>query len=121
MSMTVTGREFKAFYADPKTFPGNAYHDDVELYVNDELFMGLIDQTPDPKWADKDIEVIPDTAKVTVKGGVIIHGEIIQDFVKALRAWCKTQTNQQVLVSVPKDKVKELKAAIKALGGTVDL
>lgn len=121
MPITVTGQEFKAFYDDPSVFPEGAYHDSVLIYVDGDLFMSDIDD-PAPRWKDAEVKDIPDTSRVRVEAGVIILGEngAEKDFVGALRGWRKQLNSVQLIVSVPKDKLEQVKAAIKSAGGRLE-
>ena len=113
-NITLTGAEFKAFYADPAIWPTDAYHDDTVVHVN-----GIQDD------GTLDLAEIADDAMVAVEdGGVIIYpapagGEDVKDFYAVLKKWLKARTTTTLLVTVDKQNLEAVKTAIKQAGGTV--
>ncbi len=113
-NITLTGAEFKDFYADSAIWSTDAYHDDTVIYVN-----GVQDD------GTRDLAEIADDDVVTVEdGGVIMYpthngGEEVKDFCSVLKKWLKMRTTTTFLVTVDKQKMEAVKAAIKQAGGTV--
>ena len=104
------GAEFKAWENSDWGSP-DAWWDDYQLFVNGEE-VGL----------DYDTSTIPDDATVEVHDGVLFldaMGKKDMHPKTHFDRWKKAQTNAAVLVDLPKGKLEELKAAVKALGGKV--
>lgn len=110
MPITVSGAQFKAFYADPHFWPedGETFHDDVLFEIDGE------------RTADMDTDKLSDTAKVSVVygGGVMGLGNDM-GLDEYLEKWLKTQTTTLLSVEVPNEKLDAVKAALEALGCTV--
>jgi len=116
MATKTTGAEFKAFYNDPAYWPEVVedgeppYHDDTVLIVD-----GI-------KWDDDvDYSAIPDAASVTLTYGYVAnpaqgHAETFEEY---FTHWRRAQTITRLAVEVPKEKLKAVRAAVKAAGGTV--
>lgn len=109
MAIKTTGAEWKKFYTDPDFWPDGTWHDDEEITVNGDVAD-----------ADDNLEMIDDSAAVTVAGGVVfIHegdddGPTLEAYFKR---WRKKQTTVFLSVEVSKDKVDAVAAAIAHAGG----
>lgn len=103
-----TGAEWKLFYADPKTFPDGAYHEDEELVIDGKAW----------DWMD-DIEFIPDDAQVTLSGGVFYldgdatDGPSLETYFKR---WKKRQGTAVLVITGPKEREHEVRTLLKAQG-----
>lgn len=117
MATKTTGAELKAFYDDkdfwPESIPNvSIWFEEVTLKVNglerDQAF----------SIAD-DLQVGDEVTILT--GCVLSEGERHVDisFEAYFKKWRKLQNNVHLSVSVPKDKLDAVKAAIKAAGGSV--
>jgi hypothetical protein len=107
----LTGSEWNRFYNDAGAWPDGAWHEDEEITV-------------DGKTAgdDLDLSAVPDGAMLTVEGGVVYLTEDA-DYGPSLEAhfkrWRKRQTTTVLVVEVPHEAVKVVRAAIAAAGGKV--
>ena len=111
MALNTTGAEFKRFYNDDVYWPqeGEAWHEDVELLVNDE------------KWnADAAYDTIPDQAKVKIVAGMMLgtkfDGKDVT-FETYFKRWRKQQSRATVLVECDASKLQAIKDAVKEAGG----
>jgi hypothetical protein len=114
MTTKTTGAEIKRFYADPAFWPedgGDTYHDDEEVRV---------DGVPlDP---DKGIAEIPDTAVVTIAGGIVFSPKWDGNepsFETYFKRWRKAQSTVSIIVECDVSKRDAVVAAIRAAGGKV--
>ena len=109
--MKVASVHWKEFYSDPVYWPPGAWYDDEEITID-----GVeVD-------CDTDLSAIDDHAVVTVRYGVIYldeHGLGGESLESHLRHWLKCQATATLLVEIDKERVDDVKAAIKALGGRV--
>jgi len=104
-----TGLEFKRFYDDPEIWAKDAYHDELELYINDVHWMG-----------DSDLETVEDSDKIKIGSGVIIYDDNSDaDFCKIFRNWVKKQTTSILIVECPNAMINVIKAGIKTHGGRI--
>jgi len=104
-----TGLEFKRFYKDPEVWPKDAFHDDLEIYINAELDGG-----------DTDLTMVSDSAKVKIESGVIIYSDDLDiDFCAAFRRWRKKQSTATLVIECPRELVDVITAGIKSHGGKV--
>lgn len=108
MAIKTTGAQLKAFYSDDAYWPKESYWDGDITADGTDL-------------RDLEYEHIPDEAIVVIGDGSVLSqfgGDLgtIQSFFKK---WLKKQSQAQVLVSCPKDKLMELKAALKSLGAKI--
>ena len=104
-----TGLEFKRFYDDPEVWIKDAYHDELELYINEVHWVG-----------DSDLETVGDSDKIKIGVGVIVYDDgSVVDFCKAFRGWIKKQTTIILMVECPKEKAQILESGIKGLGGRI--
>ncbi len=111
MTVKTNGAEFKAFYADPLSWPGpdgETYHDDTQILVNGQAI------------EDIDVTALADTDNVAIVGGFIvssdarIHGRALDAH---FRAWKRRQTTTLITIECPAEKVDAIKAAVIAAGG----
>lgn len=116
----ITGAELKAFYNDDKFWlkaddprgEDGAWHEEVILSVNDE-----------EQGEDFSIQYdLQDDDRVLILDGVVFFRDPETEgcsFETFFKRWRKKQSTVYLSVSVPKDKVDAVRAAIKAAGGTV--
>lgn len=111
MSVKTTGAEFKKFYADPKYWGAEQWHDDEAMSVN-----GVpCDDGIDP---DK----LADDAVVSFEGGIVFMDQSTRpvegpSFEAYFKRWKKEQTMTSVVVELPIDQLEHFKALIKASKG----
>lgn len=107
--ITVNGETWKRFYSDPKIWgpKGECYHEDEVFWVDGE----------ECDCESRDMESIPDTAKVGVVSGTYYDkGQESHDLVDVFRDWVekdKETSIEKVLVS--KDRLEALEQCHKAL------
>ena len=106
----MTGAEWNRFYADAKSWPDGAWHEDEELTVDGK-------EPPE----DLDYSAVPDAAIMTVSGGVVyLDGvEELPSLEAYFKRWRKRQTTTVLVVEVPNKAVDAVRAAISAAGGKV--
>ena len=111
MSVKTNGSEFKSYYADPVSWPENAWHDDILIVVNGvELYDG------------GDLTAIADDATVEIQSGLVYFNEDDRDPVDMelhFKRWRKNQSVRTVVVSIDASKLEELKRAVKSVGGKI--
>lgn len=105
---TMTGVEFKRFYQDPDVWGEGTFHDDAKILVN-----GL-----DASENDIDLSAVDDTAVVVVECGEIAEGlqGVPEDMVEAISWWRARQVSVQMNITVPRERVEELKAVLAGMG-----
>lgn len=107
--ITVNGETWKRFYSDPKLWEpkGECYHEDEVFWVDGE----------ECDCESRDMEAIPDTAKVAVVSGVYYDAEQEpQDFVDVFRDRVKKDKETSVeKVLVSKARLEALEQCYKAL------
>lgn len=114
MATKTSGAEIKRFYNDPEFWPeddGDTYHDDEEIAVDGK-----------PMDAGHGIEDIPDSAVVTIAGGMVFSKKWDGDepsFETYFKRWKKKQATVSVIVECDVSKRDAVIAAIKAAGGKV--
>lgn len=115
MTTKTTGAELKRFYQDATYWPqdnGNTWHDDETITVNGEPFGHRLD-----------IGTIPDSAVVTIEGGIVFGPQWTTDnepsFEGYFKRWRKLQTTKSFVVECDEAKLDAVLAAIKAAGGKV--
>jgi hypothetical protein len=107
----VLGRDFKRFWADPVVWGradvrDSTYVDELLLKVDGEAF-------------DGEVEDVADRSQVEIEAGYLVNPQpkCPEELDKALRWWFKQQANVSVLVEIGKDKLDELDAWLKSVGG----
>lgn len=118
MATKTTGAELRAFYNDdaywqksPDSSSDEIWHEELVLVVNG------VEKTDDFSIN----EDLADDDKVTIIDGVIlstIDAFGARSFESFFRAWRKLQSTAHFTVTVPKEKLEAVKAAIKAAGGS---
>ena len=108
MPVKATGKEWKEYYSEE--WPPDAYHEGEELNINGEALL-----------AEEQLDDMKDTDLVVLKGGVIVldDGGTERSFEDHFRTWKKHQALETHNVTIPKGKLRELKAAIKPMKGKV--
>lgn len=111
MAVNTTGAEFKRFYTDPHFWPddeGATWHDDEEV---------LLDGVPQ---GDCDLAAVPDTARVTISGGVV-RGPKWAGNEPSLEgyfeAWRKAQATTLFVVECDRAALDTVLAAVVNAGG----
>ena len=110
MATKTTGAEWKRFYADTTFWPDGRWHDDELMTVNGE-------EPPE----GFDLGEVADTAAMTILAGCVFDtaGDSLASLEGHFKKWRKLQTTASVVVDFPKDKLDELKALVKTIGGKV--
>ncbi len=110
MATKTTGAEWKRFYADITFWPDGFWHDDEGLTINGA-------ETPE----DCNLGEVADTASMTIIAGCVFDaaGNTHASLESHFKKWGKTQATASVTVEIPKEKLDELKALIKTIGGKV--
>lgn len=114
MATKTTGAEIQAFYDDKDFWPdenakGSVWHEELALKVNGT------------ESDDHEIPSLNANDQVTIIAGwVSAEGPYEADclFETYFKRWRKIQNTAHLAVSVPKDKLEAVKAAIKAAGGS---
>lgn len=119
MATKTSGAELKTFYNDddywlktPGSTSDDIWHEDVVLMVNG------VEQAEDFSITDD----LKDEDQVTIVDGVIfsnLEGFNDRSFESFFKAWRKKQNTVYLSVTVPKDKLEAVRAAIKAAGGSI--
>lgn len=115
MSTKTTGAELKRFYQDPTYWPqdnGNTWHDDETITVNGEVLDSAAD-----------IDGIPDSAAVTLEGGIVFGPQWASDnepsFESYFKKWRKLQKTKSFVVECDESIFEAVMVAVKAAGGKV--
>ncbi|RMN21125.1 hypothetical protein ALQ64_02841 [Pseudomonas cannabina] len=119
MATKTNGAELKAFYNDdahwlksPESKADDIWHEDLVLVVNG------VEQVDDFSIT----EDLKDEDQVTIVDGVVLSKlDDFKDrsFESFFKAWRKHQNTAYLSVTVPKEKVEALRAAILAAGGSI--
>lgn len=119
MPTKTTVAEFRAFYADETVWANQAWYEGVVIVLDGEEI------SDDLNW-DNPEEAPPSEAVITLSGGVLHRPKsknssstLELDFEAVFKRWRNAQTMATVAVSVPKEKVDELRALVKSMGGKV--
>lgn len=115
MTVKMSGEEFKRFWSDRETWPGN----DGDTYVEDEVIsVGDVEHVNGVETAE-----IKDTDIVKIKGGYIystvdtsLDGKSLETHFKQ---WKKKQFRATFLVECDKSLEESIKAAIIVAGGKI--
>lgn len=114
MATKTSGAEIKRFYCDPEFWPedgDDTYHDDEEIIVDGK-----------PMDTDQEIQNIPDSAVVTIAGGIVFSKKWDGDepsFETYFKRWKKKQSTVSVIVECDVSKRDSVVAVVKAAGGRV--
>jgi len=114
LATTVSGLEFKRFYADPAFWPEGTWHDDTVLVVDGRTL-------PD----DDDPAGVADTATVELCSGFVCEipaGLGVGDdmaLADYFLLWRKQQTTVTLVVECLREKVDSIKAVVVEAGGEV--
>lgn len=104
MAKNISGKELKAFYADPNFWLDDCYHDDTEFLVNGTLCKEL------PDLADSDV--------VQIRDGVFVsdNDENVISLLSAFNKWKKKQTLTQLVIELDVSKEAEVRKTLQAMG-----
>ncbi|QQE90428.1 hypothetical protein [Azotobacter chroococcum] len=113
MTTKTTASELQAFWAsdDPMFWPDGSYVEGLTLMVDGALTDEFDGTDPGTLTDDQDIKIIG--------GAICLENGDERDLEAQFRKWRKLQSSVFLSVQAPKDKLDEIKAAIKALGGTI--
>lgn len=111
MAVKLTGAEWNRFYVDPTVWAKDAWHEDEVITIDER-----------PIDDDFDLSAVPETAKMTLSGGVVLRkggfdspSSLEEDF----KRWRKRQTTAVLMVEVPHEAADAVRAAITSAGGRV--
>lgn len=111
MTIKTTSAELKRFYNDPAFWYRGVQHEDEKIIVNG-VDQGYVD-----------IDELPDNARVTVSGGIVLWPNQEDgkepSFEGYFKKWLKTQTYKTIVVEVDNEFHDNLIAVIKAAGGKI--
>lgn len=112
MAVTMTGQQWKAFYADTNYWPEGRYHDDQIFLLNGQ-------QSNLPA---SDHESLSDTDTITVvQGDVMGKGVVyVADLELYAQEWLDKLTKTQMVIQCPDDKVEAMVQAVLEAGGEVN-
>lgn len=107
--MKIKGALWKKFYND-EAYWGNRWHDDTFI---------LFDGVEVEEYGDPDDHVVVDVQS----GDVLFEGEFDRDcsLTTFFTRWKKLQDTEVLVVTVDKEKAKELRAEIKKLQGVKEI
>jgi hypothetical protein len=103
--MKTNGATWKAYL---NSWPFGQWYDDA-------------DETVDGAEFDDEHTKIPDSAVIELTCGVVFSAPSDREgksLTSHFRAWMKAQTHEQLVVSVPKDRLEEFKAYLKTIGAS---
>ncbi|WP_330544667.1 hypothetical protein V0242_25350 (plasmid) [Aeromonas hydrophila] len=111
MTTKTTGLEFKRFMEDKVLWPGDIWHEDAAISVDDVHMPGGVD-----------VENLSDSAVIRIDGGVVFGPQWDENepsLETYFKRWRKQQTTTVFVVECDSSKLEDVKAAIKAAGGRV--
>lgn len=113
MSVKTTGAEWNRYYQDKQAWPDGSFYEDQVLKVNGELLA-------DDYFFDGD-GLFDDSVKIKIISGFVFagYGEKEVSLVEHFKQWRKSQATSVIVVECPKDKVEQVEAAVKKVGGKV--
>ncbi len=115
MTVRLSGADFKAFWADTSWFPsgpkGGAV-DDESVFLNNDAEPLSTDETDYP-------DQINDSDRVRVVGGVVDDYDSGEQHALGpiLKAWLDKRTTVAMVITVKKDRLAEVTAALKQIPG----
>lgn len=117
MSVKMKGAEFKSYYHDEVYWVEDAWHDDHLIKVNGEYIVDIED------------EQIPDDADVVIESGVVYvpadgdsgTQERGISFVTHFKNWRKQNKFSFIVVTVEKDKVADVRQALRSIPGVTEV
>lgn len=123
MAAKMTGAEWKAFYTDDDVWKEGSWHDELVLKINGTPYA----DDGDEYWKSLAyidlVEGIEDNAAITLIGGTLYCGDDDARTKKSLldtfKKWRKARGVITLAVSVPAEKLEDVKAAICSAGGKV--
>jgi hypothetical protein len=104
------GATWQKFYNDPEVWKNGAFHDSEEILCNGKPF------------DTDDIESLEPTDQITILSGVFYPTEQYEDgtsLVTVFKNWEKKQSEEILVVSIPKAKAEEIKKALATFGAKV--
>lgn len=104
MAKNISGKELKAFYADPTFWPDDSYQDDTEFLLNGKVCTEL------PELKDSDV--------IQIRGGVFVsdNDEKVILLQSAFNKWKKTQTRTHLVIELDVSKEAEVRKSLQAMG-----
>lgn len=106
MVTKTTGAEWKAYHADPQTWPKGAWYEDCVIIVD-----GI---------EVEDLDDVQAVSQVIIDGGVYWPSEDMVEGVSLeahFRRWRKAQTVERIVVEVPKEKAMLFREVMRRHGG----
>lgn len=106
--ITMTGAEFKRFYAEPLIWTDDVSWDDTLILVSGS--------NSDDN--DIDLATVDDGAKIEIDNGYLINppAGVPEDLQDAITWWREKQTTTDLLIRVPNEKLEAVREALKLLG-----
>ncbi|WDR21406.1 hypothetical protein [Salmonella phage vB_SenAc-pSK20] len=116
MSVKMKGVEFNAYYNDDEYWVKNAWHDDHCVKVNGEYREELDENIPD----DADVIIESGTVYIPVEGE---NGAEEKDIslVNHFKTWRKQKNFSFIVVTVKKDKLAEVREAMRCIPGVIEV
>lgn len=112
MNVKTTGAELKAFIDDDAFWDqgGGAWHEDTIYRVNGGN-----------AYNDLDVDLLDDDDVVIIEGGHVFFEESEEALALTtfFRRWRRQQNTAHLAVSIDKERLEDLKEAIKAVGGRI--
>lgn len=115
MTVTLTGADFKRFYADSAIWGP----EEQESYVEDTVYS--VNGSEPGGGDDFDAQAVADHDLVTIHGGYLVNAPagVPEDYVDAAIYWRRLQTHGTMVIRFPLENRAALIAAIEAAGGEV--
>lgn len=104
MAKNISGKELKAFYADPTFWPDDSYQDDTEFLFNGKVCTEL------PELKDSDV--------IQIRAGMFVY-ENDKKYIllqTAFNQWKKKQTMTHLVIELDVSKEAEVRKALLSMG-----
>ncbi|ACO94363.1 hypothetical phage protein [Shigella phage Ag3] len=116
MSVKMKGAEFNAYYHDDEYWVNGAWHDDHCIKVNGEYREDVDADIPD----DADVVIESGVVYVPVEGGSGAEENEVQ-LVSHFKKWRKQRNFSFIVVTVEKDKVADVRQALRSIPGVTEV
>ena len=121
MAVKMSGKEWNEFYNDPAWWPDGLYHEEEVLEVD-----GRIVSWEEAHDDEVSLEALPDNATVKLTGGYVMQdntrtmiAERVSTLESYFKKWRKQQNTAWLVVKCDKDKVEQVKKAVREAGGSL--